>query len=252
MHEVLALSLITKLVLLNVVICAAENVWILHKYQAAISGIALNRTAHPSFYQYQKMLALCSGVLAMTTLAAPATSSILFSLSAILASQLVFNFQSSKFLYQAADKNHLTVVLALLVMAESFQHSPGVAKICLCFIAAHTILAYSVSGISKLFCPQWRSGEWLRFILTDSGYKSPWFNSIVQKYSLSWKAISWLVISFEVLSPLMIILPQPLMLCYLFIAFVFHLGVFALWGLNHFLIVFVASFPAIIWCNSML
>lgn len=140
-----------------------------------------------------------------------------------------------------------TVVLAGLAytqLAPSVRiHGvpPGLA-----FIAIQLTLSYFVAGVAKAISPIWRSGQAVPGILRSSTYGLPivakWLD-LVPGLGL---ALCWMVIIFEVSFPVVFVVGPRLLVAYLIIGGVFHIGNSIAMGLNTFLPAFLAGYPSLL------
>lgn len=122
---------------------------------------------------------------------------------------------------------------------------------CLIFIVSQLILAYFISGITKLISPIWRSGKAIRGIFSTTCYGHPLIYQLThQKKKLS-ILISLTVIFFEIFFFTVFL---DIKICYLFICggVLFHLSNAYFMGLNNFFFAFMAAYPSLIYLVSKL
>lgn len=155
------------------------------------------------------------------------------------------------------------IILAALTFARSWPRAVGPA---IWYIGIQAGLSYFVAGLVKIKEPRWRNGRMLRDFLSLTNYTIPgriqklcqigrtaktptsvqlsgnFANSLQSK--LPFFLASWVVILFECLFPLAFLSPQVGWV-FLFCGFLFHLGNVYLLGLNRFLFVWIAAYPAI-------
>ncbi|MBX3021939.1 MAG: hypothetical protein KF799_09710 [Bdellovibrionales bacterium] len=115
---------------------------------------------------------------------------------------------------------------------------PATQTACVLYIALQVLLSYVVAGVAKLREPEWRDGRALmQFTAGGLGGGSV----LVARAPALW---SWLVIAFECSFPLALLGPT-MCLGYISAALVFHIANFYIFGLNRFVFVWLAAYPAL-------
>jgi Vitamin K-dependent gamma-carboxylase len=119
------------------------------------------------------------------------------------------------------------------------------------YLALQVVLSYFISGWVKLVNPEWRNGRALCDVFQFSAY--PVSESLRQwAQAPQWMLLmSWAVMLFELLLPFSL-LSQPSLYIALVIGTGFHLANACLFGLNRFLWVWIAAYPALIWFQQRL
>lgn len=121
-------------------------------------------------------------------------------------------------------------------------------RIGLYFLSAQLILSYLLAGIAKLRGQTWRDGTGLIGIFGTVYHGVGWVHRLLSgRKSLS-IALSWFVIGFEVLFPLILVGHGWLVVGFLLITTLFHLSTSFLMGLNGFFLSFTAAYPTLIYC----
>jgi hypothetical protein len=147
---------------------------------------------------------------------------------------------------QGSDSMLVIVALGLLV-AEVYAGSPwGNAGIW--YIAAQSCLSYFAAGAAKLITPMWRNGQALQHVFRTQVFGHSRIDRLLSRRPLRLLG-SWVVISFEIAFPIVLIAPQKLLLLFLFVALAFHIFNAFFMGLNNFIWSFPATYPAIWLCN---
>jgi hypothetical protein len=119
--------------------------------------------------------------------------------------------------------------------------------IALWYLTIQVVLSYFIAGWVKLKRPEWRSGLALcRFIL-NSNYRVPERLKVIFVSQQFCFISSWVIILFELLFPVILIWPQTTPY-FITMAFMFHLLVFYIFGLNRFVWAWAATYPALIFC----
>lgn len=129
--------------------------------------------------------------------------------------------------------------------------APAWADIALGYLAVQLVLSYFVSGWVKLTNPQWRSGAALTQVFRFSAYPVSENLRRLANHPRLMQSASLGVIGFEVLFPLALLHPLVLGVA-LVIAAGFHLLNALLFGLNRFLWIWIATYPALIWLQTRL
>lgn len=127
----------------------------------------------------------------------------------------------------------MTMIL-LLSLSVGLAH-PAWIPAALAYIAIQTLLSYFAAGLAKLRSPQWRRGQALGLFMKRPARREDLF-------------ISWVVILFECLFPLVLFSPA-LSLVFMGIGVVFHLAIARLLGLNRFFFAWLAAYPAVYWAS---
>ena len=131
----------------------------------------------------------------------------------------------------------MTSLLLLTLCVASLL--PKLAPVCLIYIAVQSALSYFVAGVIKWRQPTWRSGKALNQFLT------------LHNVPLDLGAgAAWALILFECLMPLSLV-TEVATLPLLSLALAFHfMNAFYL-GLNRFVLAWLATYPAIIYCSGL-
>ena len=132
------------------------------------------------------------------------------------------------------------LLLGSLTVAEFFSSSPKIVSACLWYVALQSILSYFVAGWVKLAKPSWRSGEALKQFLK--------LHRVKLKVGVQ---AAWAIMLFEAAFPIILVIPS-LTIPILIAAFIFHLLNAYLLGLNRFVFVWLATYPAICFASSNL
>jgi hypothetical protein len=129
-----------------------------------------------------------------------------------------------------SDTMTMQILLAAFV-ASLFPHSARMQYAAAAYVAIQLVLSYFVAGVAKLKQHEWRKGRALPQFLGRTG--SPWL------------VRSWLVMLFECLFPVCLLSPT-LTLAFLAFGSLFHLANFYYFGLNRFIFVWLAAYPALL------
>lgn len=117
------------------------------------------------------------------------------------------------------------------------------------YLALQLLLSYFISGYVKIINPEWLSGQALQDVFSFSAYPaSEALRGLTNKPRML-RAISWVVIGFELAFPLSF-LTEATLLAALLMAALFHLANAFLFGLNRFFWVWLAAYPSILWLQD--
>jgi len=149
--------------------------------------------------------------------------------------------------FNGGSDSFSVVLLCALSLAELLPERAPVQRAALLYIAVQLTLAYFVSGVAKLKHPEWRSGLALAGFLRSGRYGTPRALLRALDGPVRISALSMLVLGFECAFPLAWSGPGA---CGAFIALGlgFHLATWLLFGLNRFVFVWAAAYPALWWC----
>lgn len=117
------------------------------------------------------------------------------------------------------------------------------------YVCLQTMTSYFISGTIKLFSREWRNGIALPYFLDGGIYGPLSAHSLFRRRSIA-IACSWGFILWECAVP-MVLLGPVFAVVFCAVALVFHLLVFAFFGLNRFVWAWLASFPTMIYCSTL-
>ena len=149
-----------------------------------------------------------------------------------------------------SDSMFFQVQLGLLTASLDFLH-PALSKLGLGWIAAQSVLSYLLAGIAKLRNKRWRNGDALRSLLQSEGPYVLWQHArSVAKAPLPCVTLAWSLMTFELLFPLVLILPSDARLIVLSLGLAFHILNAVVLGLNRFIWAWGATYPALLYFGS--
>lgn len=156
-------------------------------------------------------------------------------------------------LYRAGPGQDGSFQLRILILCVLFtcSISPWDSlpfRIGLHFLSAQLVLSYLLAGIAKLRGSAWRDGTGLVGIFGTVYHGVGWVHRILKGNPGLSKALSWFVIGFEVLFPLVLTGQGWLVVGFLVVTTLFHLSTSFLMGLNGFFLSFAAAYPTLIFC----
>jgi len=147
---------------------------------------------------------------------------------------------------------HVSLVVLLGILWASITTSTLAVTLAIGFVGFQTVLSYTLAGWLKLAVTDWRHGA----ILSDLADGEIWVTDNAARVLAGppavTKLLSWGVISFECLFPLVLVAPREIAIGLLAVGTVFHaINAFAM-GLNTFLVIYPATYPAIYYMNRLL
>jgi vitamin K-dependent gamma-carboxylase-like protein len=139
------------------------------------------------------------------------------------------------------------VLLGALSLAQIFADSRAAQTAALLYIAVQLTLSYFLAGVAKLQHAEWRTGGALASFIGNYGAPRWVVRGLDGTARLT--VSSWGVLGFECGFPLAWSGPRA---CALFIGLglCFHLGAWLVFGLNRFVFVWAAAYPALYWCST--
>jgi hypothetical protein len=178
-------------------------------------------------------------ILSCLGIVSPATFCVLFFLNALISFRNPYGLDGAYQMY-------LILLFGFTIGSLSGIDSVT-SKICIAFIAGQLICSYVIAGYVKLISPVWRKGYALPMIFSTACYGHPSIYKLVTQYPAISCFLSWSTILFECSFFLILILPQPFALCFLFMGFLFHFANALFMGLNDFLFAFVTAYPSMLY-----
>lgn len=160
-------------------------------------------------------------------------------------------FTSYRSIYGGDGSNQMqNVVLFGVVASLLIDPASGLRMVGVWFVVLQSCLSYSASGWSKISSPVWRGGDAVFLIFNTATYgRRPVALFLNGKKRLQ-KFLSWSVMIFEIVFPVVLILPPKGALLLLFIGLSFHLGNAVIMGLNTFFWSFFATYPLVMVVNK--
>lgn len=145
--------------------------------------------------------------------------------------------------------DYMTLIILSALSVQAIFKGPLVTKGVLWYIALQAATSYFNAGMMKLKLISWRSGKALTKFIQSPNYNPP----LIIKKLLGQRLIaflaSWIIIVFEVTFPIILIQKNTnYALSWLFLGFIFHFLNVVIFGLNRFLMVWMATYPAIYFC----
>ncbi len=119
------------------------------------------------------------------------------------------------------------------------------------FLAFQSCFSYASAGFAKASAKGWRDGTYLIGICSTRIYGNAALGSFLNSKPVLARWLARLVIVWECSFPLVLLLPLPLALVILGEGVLFHLINSYVMGLNTFLLTFLCTYPAILYCIQL-
>lgn len=141
----------------------------------------------------------------------------------------------------------MTIVLLSGLSVSLFAPtSPAFHAGGLLWIALQSVSSYFTAGVAKLRSREWRNGSALRIFLRDSVYGEPkWLTTLPGQGVLAWS-----ILAIELLFPAMLVSSEVAYVL-LPLGALFHFANASLFGLNRFLLAWVATYPSLLFANML-
>ncbi|MGE3177160.1 MAG: HTTM domain-containing protein [Vicinamibacterales bacterium] len=138
--------------------------------------------------------------------------------------------------------------LLVLTCVWASRLAPGVTlpRIALGYLAVQVVLSYTIAGWVKLANADWRTGRALADVFAFSAYPVSGQWRACAGWPRVMLVLSWATLMFELLFPIALV-SAPALAAALAAAFLFHLVNAAAFGLNRFVWIWVATYPALLW-----
>lgn len=172
-------------------------------------------------------------------------------LPALVVLQLYYNYRFA-LTRENANAMYLYVLVACTV-ASLPGASQELVTVAFAFLSFQVLLAYFMSGKTKLASPKWRTGEYLTWICQNrSAQLFPGIGDLAGRHRGAVLAATWSVILLQLLFPLSIFLPEPFLWAFLAAGVVFHTVISLTMGPHAFWWSFVATYPGLVFIHGWL
>ena len=143
-------------------------------------------------------------------------------------------------------------VVSLAVLLAALVDSPRATSACLVFMALQASLAYATAGFGKLPYPRWHDGSCIRELFATGCWSNARVASWMRRVEWLPTVVGRLVVVSEILFPLVLILPMNLAAAVLLLGVLVHVVIAIVMGLNTFVWMFPATYPAIMFTNILI
>ncbi len=141
--------------------------------------------------------------------------------------------------------DYMTLIILSSLCVANFLPKTIVQMGALYYIAFQVTTSYFLAGIVKAKQKEWRSGIALITFIESPNYNPPKFLKDILKIKKLSLLSSWAVMLFEICFPLIFIQNSYGALIWIILAFLFHFINVILFGLNRFLVIWTATYPAL-------
>ncbi len=148
--------------------------------------------------------------------------------------------------------DHMTVVVLLACLLGRVEPDPLAARAAVTFLAAEVTLAYLAAGLYKATSSYWQSGHAIAMVVQTRMFGQAAAARLIRHHPVIGRAATYSVFCWESLFVCFLVAPPPVILTILVLGIGFHLGCSVIMGLNRFIFVFVASYPAVLYVNNAL
>jgi hypothetical protein len=143
-----------------------------------------------------------------------------------------------------SDQMNLVIVGAAW-LAIVVGRTPEALRIGLWFVAAQSVLSYGINGTTKLAARSWRSGRAMAAALSTYTNGDPALYRVVAARPWLGLAACWVTIVWEAAFPIVMVVPEPVVLPILISGALFHLSLAYAMGIHLFVWAFIAPYVAI-------
>jgi hypothetical protein len=136
------------------------------------------------------------------------------------------------------------------MLARLLPHDSVAVTSAALFVGAEITLSYLASGIAKFRSAEWRSGRALPNIMNHHTYGHPGFGRLLRTYPAPARVLTLFVMAFQVSFFLFFFIPMPFALIYIAGGMLFHACIAYFMRLNQFFVVFVGTYPCLIFAHE--
>ncbi len=144
--------------------------------------------------------------------------------------------------YNGGSDAMLLVVLLVIAIGRT---APSLANAALAYAAVQLVLSYFVAGVAKLGDPVWRAGRALPILVALPQYRVPTRAAALLAAPRAGRVLAYAMLAVECTFPLALLHPTACV-TYLAIGGCFHVVNAYVFGLNRFLWVWLAAYPALL------
>jgi hypothetical protein len=144
--------------------------------------------------------------------------------------------------YNGGSDAMLLVVLLVIAIGRT---APSLANAALAYAAVQLVLSYFIAGVAKLGDPAWRAGRALPILVALPHYRVPPRAAAFLSRPHAARVLTYAMLAVECTFPLAL-LDHDVCVAYLVVGGCFHLVNALVFGLNRFLWVWIAAYPALL------
>jgi hypothetical protein len=140
------------------------------------------------------------------------------------------------------------IVALALALGSLRPHDAHVQMATAWFVGLQAVIAYTSAGITKLPIPEWRDGTYLRKALGSATVGHPAAARVLALPGIS-MAATWGMLAWELAFPLSLLGGIEGAVAFCAVGLAFHLAIAVFSGLKMFVLIFAATYPAIV-CSA--
>src|SRR5581483_5957618 len=199
--------------------------------------LAIHWLSYPRWLLFPLVILICAVVLLFVPWVSPGPW-----LACMTAARMLLRGLGGRAGGEGAD-----LILSILLLCGTCFYLVPIAfvqNVLLVFIAALSMLAYATSGVAKILNPEWRRGRTLVPVLSMEIFGCP---PLAEQFRKHWRlaqAASWMVLLYECGCPVWVLISPKSCFVFILLGVGFHLCNAAMHGLNLFVWVYLATYPA--------
>jgi hypothetical protein len=168
----------------------------------------------------------------------------------VLAQLLLTNVRTAHWGRDGAH-NMLVVVFGAAAIQRIAPDSQALRTACVWFVALQGCLAYAASGLCKLAEPEWRRGTAVLSLFRNWPFTPAWAVRPLGRRPLLVRCLTYGTLAMEISFPLALVVGRPW--CWVFLGWglAFHVANLIVLRLNHFPWAYGATYPAIVYCSTV-
>jgi hypothetical protein len=151
---------------------------------------------------------------------------------------------------EGADQMTMLILIAS-AFGEIGRDHPAIPATAAVFVGGQIGLSYVASGTAKLFGPMWRNGTALPNIMNHHAYGSAWLSQFFIRYPRITRLLGMGVIGFQFSFWIFYLIPMPFAWLYIVGGICFHLAIAIFMRLYLFLIVFLGTYPCLLFAHQV-
>ncbi|SDJ80685.1 hypothetical protein [Natronorubrum texcoconense] len=144
------------------------------------------------------------------------------------------------------------VTHAGLFVATAMPNNRTIQLAGILFIATQGILGYFLAGVAKAIGKEWRTGEALEMVLSTKTWGDDRLYELIQSHAWLKRIVGGKIVLFEVLFPVVLFVDPQIVVAIFAIGIIFHVVNAVVMGINSFVIMFPATYPAIYYANQLI
>lgn len=141
--------------------------------------------------------------------------------------------------------DYMTLIVLISLFISSLSIHPKFQYAAIYYLCFQVASSYFLAGLVKVKNKDWRNGKALKAFLGNTIYKQNSISEVIVDSPLILRILSIITIIWELSFPLAFLSPN-FAIIFLTIGFLFHLANAYLLGLNRFLFIWVATYPAVL------